>query len=317
MATEKSIVISAEVKRGEIINNFAAIKAQVDAKVRPYLGLIFGDNEIRDAKATVAELRKMRSAVEDKRKAIKKQWNEPYEQFEGEVRQITEIIDKPIAEIDSQIKDYEERRKLAKREECEAIVESVVGSIKDQNEHDFVLVCGIVFDERWLNATTAASQVEKDVQAQIDKILSDSRTITEVCEGDELLTELLVEYQICKDLNVVLMKRKRMVEQREAAERLLATRVAEQEAARVASQDEAGMEEPVEKAEIPAAPGTIPKRRIRAGFVLEGTADDLMVALGYVRMSNSVGVTRLYEHVASTGLCYWTDDKGGSERMEA
>ena len=108
MATEKSIVISAEVKRGEIINNFAAIKAQVAAKVAPYMGLVFGDEDIRDAKSTVAELRKMRTAIEDKRKAIKKQWNEPYAAFEDEVKQITAIIDEPIEEIDTQIKSFEE-----------------------------------------------------------------------------------------------------------------------------------------------------------------------------------------------------------------
>lgn len=297
MATEKSIVISAEVKRGEIINNFAAIKAQVAAKVAPYMGLVFCDEDIRDAKSTVAELRKMRTAIEDKRKAIKKQWNEPYAAFEDEVKQITAIIDEPIEEIDTQIKSFEERRKLEKRDECNAVVDSLVDVIEQDGDRDFVKACGIVFDERWLNATTAISQVEKDVTAQIDKILTDAKTITEVCEGDDLLTELLVEYQSSRDLPTVLLKRKRMVEQREAAERLAALRKSESDAKK-------------SEAEIDALPQAEPQKEtqktMRMAFVLEGPLDQLKAALSYVRSTDGITVTRLYRHGTDQNE-FWND----------
>jgi hypothetical protein len=315
---QKSIVITTQVKRGEIINNFADIRAQVAAKVAPYMGLIFGDDDIRDAKGTLAELRKMRSAIEDKRKAIKKQWNEPYDEFEKEVRQITEIIDGPIGEIDAQIKDYEERRRLAKREECEAIVSAVVESIEDEGERDFVKACSIVFDERWLNATTATTQVEKDVQAQVDKILADSRTITEVCEDDDMLTELLVEYQGSKDLAGVLMKRKRLVEQRDAAERLRASRQAEAEIKKAMA---APVELKYQEKELPATgsfehlvSGADAPKKIKMAFVLEGTLEQLKTALGYVRTTDGVTVTRLYKHGSGSGE-YWDD--GSAEAKEA
>lgn len=297
MATEKSIVISAEVKRGEIINNFAAIKAQVAAKVAPYMGLVFSDEDIRDAKSTVAELRKMRTAIDDKRKAIKKQWNEPYAAFEDEVKQITAIIDEPIEEIDTQIKSFEERRKLEKRDECNAVVDSLVDVIEQDGDRDFVKACGIVFDERWLNATTAISQVEKDVTAQIDKILTDAKTITEVCEGDDLLTELLVEYQSSRDLPTVLLKRKRMVEQREAAERLAALRKSESDAKK-------------SEAEIDALPQAEPQKEtqktMRMAFVLEGPLDQLKAALSYVRSTDGITVTRLYRHGTDQNE-FWND----------
>jgi len=314
---QKSIVITTQVKRGEIINNFADIRAQVAAKVAPYMGLIFGDDDIRDAKGTLAELRKMRSAIEDKRKAIKKQWNEPYDEFEKEVRQITEIIDGPIGEIDAQIKDYEERRRLAKREECEAIVSAVVESIEDEGERDFVKACSIVFDERWLNATTATTQVEKDVTAQVEKILADSRTITEVCEDDDMLTELLVEYQGSKDLAGVLMKRKRLVEQRDAAERLRASRQAEAEIKKaMAAPVEPQYQKTDGAADVKqfARPEAEAPKMIKMAFVLEGTLEQLKTALGYVRTTDGVTVTRLYKHGSGSGE-YWDD--GSADVKEA
>lgn len=306
MATEKSIVISAEVKRGEIINNFAAIKAQVAAKVAPYMGLVFGDENIKDAKSTVAELRKMRTAIEDKRRAIKKQWNEPYTAFEDEVRQITAIIDEPIEEIDTQIKSFEERRKLEKRDECDAVVDSLVDAIEQAGDRAFVKACGIVFDERWLNATTAISQVEKDVSAQIDKILTDAKTITEVCEGDDLLTELLVEYQSSRDLPTVLLKRKRMVEQHEAAERLAALRKSESDAKKAVDDLNNTALETTTIVSADMAEARYQPRSVRMAFVLEGPLDQLKAALSYVRSTDGITVARLYRHGTHQNE-FWND----------
>lgn len=309
---EKNIIITAEVKQGEIINNFSAIKAQVAAKVAPYMGLIFQDEDIKDAKTTLADLRKMRTVIEDKRKAIKKQWNEPYDAFEKEVKQITSLIDQPIGEIDSQIKDFEERRKQDKRKECDALIDTILEEIEADDDRDFVKACSIVFDERWLNATTALSQVQKDVEAQIDKIFADAKTITEVCEEDELLTELLVSYQSSKDLSAVLMMRKRMVEQREAASRLAETRKAQQEALR-AKQTEETKEtpwtKPVEQTELPQAqPETQASPAPSIAFVVEGPVESLKALVAHLKAQEELEVRRLYRHTAH-GFAHWEEEE--------
>jgi hypothetical protein len=258
----------------------------------------------------------MRTVIEDKRKAIKKQWNEPYDAFEKEVKQITSIIDQPIGEIDAQIKDYEERRKQAKREECEALVDTIIGEIEADDDRDFVKACSIVFDERWLNATTALSQVQKDVEAQIDKILSDAKTITEVCEGDEMLTELLVAYQDSKDLSLVLMKRKRMVEQKEAAARLAETRKAQQEALRAQQEaeeakqteepKEAPWTRPVVQTELPTAQP--PTNGASIAFVVEGPVDSLKALVAELKAHKDLEVRRLYRRT-SHGFAHWEEEE--------
>ena len=291
-ANEKNIILTAEVKQGEIINNFSAIKAQVEAKIAPFVGLVFGDDDIRDAKGTLADLRKMRTVIEDKRKAIKKQWNEPYDAFEKEVRQITEIIDRPIDEIDSQIKDFEERRKQAKREECMALVDTIVEEIESDDDRDFVKACSVVFDERWLNSTTALSEVDKNVRLQIEKVLADAKTLTEVCEGDDMLTDLLVEYQGSKDLSAVLMKRKRMIEQRDAAERIKKARQAEMEARR-AEQEVQAAPEPVV---APRTPQVEPQPQEQAPTSEENTLQMALVLKG-----NKAAIVEAMEKLAAIG----------------
>jgi hypothetical protein len=303
--TDKNIIITTEVRQGEIINNFAAIKAQVEAKIAPFMGLVFQDENIKDAKATLADLRKMRTVIEEKRKAVKKQWLEPYETFEKEVRQITEIIDRPIVEIDAQIKDYEERRKQAAREECEALIDTIIDEIESDDDRDFVKACSIVFDERWLNATTAISQVEKDVRAQIDKILADAKTIMEVCEGDEILTDLLIDYQNTRDLAAVLMKRKRIIEQREAAARLADARRAQQEAL------ESKQAEKVQINQVPEqnAPGQAQIRSDRTciAFAVAGTVEALKALVTELNGKKELAVRRLYKKTYN-GKVHWEEE---------
>lgn len=314
--SQKSIIITAEVKQGEIINNFGAIKAQVAAKVAPYMGLIFQDDDIKDAKNTLADLRKMRTVIEDKRKAIKKQWNQPYDAFEKEVKQITSIIDQPIGEIDAQIKDFEERRKQAKRKECDDLIDTIISYIEYDDERDFVKACSIVFDERWMNATVSINQVQKDIEDQIDKILADAKTITEVCEGDDMLTDLLVEYQYSKDLSAVLMKRKRMVEQKEAATRLAEARKAEQ-AARKAEQEAQDaskvVDTPMAEAEQKETPQAQPEtneviHHPSIAFVVVGPVDSLKALVAELKAHKDLDVRRLYKRF-SHGFAHWGEEE--------
>lgn len=322
MATnEKNIVITTEVKQGEIINNFAAIKDQVEKKIAPYMGLVFGDDDIKDAKTTLADLRKMRTTIEDKRKSIKKQWNEPYVAFENQVKEITEIIDRPIAQIDEQVKDYEARRKEKKRNEVDGMIDKIISEIEDDGDREFVLACGITGDERWLNATTALSQVEKDVTAQIERILNDSATITEVCEGDDMLTDLLVDYQNSKDLSAVLRRRKELLDRRESARKMKEAqeaRRAMEEASRKAQKEAEEAETtvaPPAEPEAPQVPEEAPAANtrkqpdIRTAFVLQGSLEDLQKALGALREMENITITRLFEHSDNERPSYWTTNK--------
>lgn len=314
---EKNIVITTEIKQGEIINNFDAIKAQIAKRIEPYMGLVFGDDDIRDAKSTLAELRKMRATIEDKRKSIKKQWNEPYVQFENQVKEITEIIDRPIVEIDEQVKAYEERRKDQKLGEVNELIDKIISEIEDDDKREFVLACGITNDERWLNATTALSQVEKDVIAQVEKIISDSATITEVCDGDDMLTDLLVDYQTSKDLSAVLRRRKELLERRESARKMKEAqeaRKALEDASRKAQEEAVAPEpivEPPTEQDIPQTPYKAPAGNveIRTAFVLKGSFENLQKVLGTLRGYENITITRLFEHSDNERSSYWTEEK--------
>lgn len=155
---ETAIIIKTDATLGTIDDNFEDLKVAVGKKVMRYQGLIFADEDIREAKATKSELNGMINNIETSRKAIKRKWNTPLDDFEKRVKEVIAIIAKPMEGIDEQIKDFEERRKAAKDVEVKATVEKHLASIIGEKQA-YIRSCGIEWDDRWLNATMSMNQV--------------------------------------------------------------------------------------------------------------------------------------------------------------
>ena len=68
-----------------------------------------------DRKKDIATLRKIRKALEDRRKEVKTEWMRPYEEFEGNVRKLTALIDEPIDLLSDQVNELESRERAYKR----------------------------------------------------------------------------------------------------------------------------------------------------------------------------------------------------------
>ncbi|MDR1474594.1 MAG: DUF1351 domain-containing protein [Endomicrobium sp.] len=96
--------------------NKAELMGEIKNRVAKYEGVKYGQEQIKEAKGDRATLNKFREAMEERRKEIKAWWNEPYMRFEKDVKEVLELIDKPIMEIDEQIKGYEEAKKRREKE---------------------------------------------------------------------------------------------------------------------------------------------------------------------------------------------------------
>lgn len=214
-----ALIIKTDAHLGVIDDNFDILKVEIGKQMMKYQGLVFTDETIKEAKATKAELNKMIATLEDNRKAIKRKWNDPYNEFEAKVKEVLALIQGPLAEIDKQIMDFEERRKAEKRKAVEADIERQLSSVLGSNQ-DYIRQCGIMWDDRWLNAGMSMTQVNMDISNQIGKMLSDISTIQSVCEGDTMVMELLSAYQGNKNLNLTLQMRKDLLAKREAIQRM-------------------------------------------------------------------------------------------------
>lgn len=211
----------------EIKWNYEDIKTEVLEKLKNYQNLVYTDDQIPEAKADKARLNKLKEALDDKRKEIKKQCLMPYEKFEKQVKDILAIIDAPLILIDKQIKEYDEQKKLAKKAEIENIFESI-------EKPDFLKLESI-FNEKWLNATVSLKKVTEEITSAINKTKDDLQTLEGLTEYSfEAIEMYKTNLNINQALNqarylVELAKRKAEEKEKKERERLAAEQARKQE----------------------------------------------------------------------------------------
>ena len=102
-----------EVKQqtGSISTNFEEIEKALKAELANYTGIVIADeSEVKAAKDDLAELRKKRTAIESKKREVKKLWDEPYAEFEKKCKQLIALVDETIEPISKQIKEFDNKR---------------------------------------------------------------------------------------------------------------------------------------------------------------------------------------------------------------
>ncbi len=138
--------------------DFESAKQQVQSVMDDYRGLVFTEDTKKDAKSDLADLRKYRKAIVDKRSDVKKAYMEPYNRFDSQVKELLAIVDEPITFIDGQVKAFEEKRVREKRAEIESVYQKLV---PDDLQDYIPLEC--IYGSKWDNATTSMKLIQKEI----------------------------------------------------------------------------------------------------------------------------------------------------------
>jgi len=152
-----------------IATNFEEVKEELASITKAYEGLIYSDDTMSSAKSDVATLRKIKKAIEDKRKEVKKENAIPYEEFEKGCKELVKMIDDVINPIDKQIKDYQEEKKLKKKQEIVLLWDEI-------NQEKWLLLAD-VWKDSWLNASVNLKTIREEMQEFIANKLLDIKTI--------------------------------------------------------------------------------------------------------------------------------------------
>ncbi len=209
--------------------NFDELKAELTEKVKMYETLVYTDDQIKEAKADKAQLNKLKKALNDERIRLEKEYMVPFNSFKSQVNEIISIIDKPVALIDKQVKEYEDKQKQDKMEQIKALWAEM-----DVPEG---LTLERVFEDRMLNVSYGLNHVKQKMLDDIKRFNRDMETLAAL---PEFGFEAQQEYIRTFDLNKALAEGQRMAQiqkQKAEAERLKAEREAEQ--ARLKAEEEA------------------------------------------------------------------------------
>lgn len=275
----QEINLLVEQKNGSIETNSEEIKAALAAKMEEYKGMVFTAESQPEAKRTVASLRKLKKAMNDRRIEIKKTFMAPYTNFEAQVKELDKLIDEPIDFISGQIEEFERRRVEAKKA---MICEIYTGIMAEHGTVMEYLPLDRIYDSRWENSTTTQKAITEAITAHVEHVEKDLDTIRAM--ESEFEDKGLAKYKATLELSDAIatmnqyQKQKEEILRRQAEEE---QRKAEEEARRAAEEEQ-------RKAtlvhEEPAAPEVVPdvaleeEKAVRSATAPEGTVRYEVVA---------------------------------------
>ena len=192
----------ATVANTQIETNFEAVRDWLTEELAPYATMVVSPDAIADAKKTRANIRKVKDSIESQRKAIKKLWNKPYEQYEAKCKELTGIVDDAVSNIDGQIKAMENEEKEAKRQRLSDFFDDHSYDVADYITFDDV------FDPKWLNATFSEIDAANAITASIEDFKEGLDTIRSMNSPYE--AAMLSEYGKTKNLSKAIAEGRRL-----------------------------------------------------------------------------------------------------------
>lgn len=198
--------------------NFEELRGWLGSQLSHYNALVVTEDTIKEGKEERAKLNKLKTAVEDRRKEVKKLCLAPYESFEAKCKELVGMIDEASNSIDGQVKSFEEAEKAEKRAAIEAAYGEYAGDMAG------LLPLEKIFNQKWLNKTVLLAAAVAEMQAIIGKARNDIKVIRAMsCACEDQMVSAYLERL---DMSAALMEKNRY----EARQEQLA-RMAEREAA--------------------------------------------------------------------------------------
>ncbi|WP_417341258.1 DUF1351 domain-containing protein [Gordonibacter urolithinfaciens] len=200
--------------------NFDAMEDSIRAKVADYEGAKYDltkDESIKEAKNDRLYLNGLKKEIEERRKAVKREYNKPLAAFEKRCKEITSIIDGASDGIKAQLDQAEEDRKsraMARlKEHYETFAELLAPVVPYERIHE----------KQWLNKGFGEVKAKKALEAKVSAVARDWDTLK--AQRDSMAHYEVAERELFRTLDL--------------GSALNAARAADEEDARIAAMREA------------------------------------------------------------------------------
>lgn len=226
--TEVNHTPQLEVKKfelGVIETNLNELEAYVDESLAKYQGLVYTDDQIKDAKTDRKNLNKLSEAINNWRIRQEREFNEPFAAVKDQCNRIVDRIEETSGKISSQVKAYEQSKKEQKKQQIAAYWDEI-------KLHDIPL--DQIFDERWLNTTFSEKDWKAALNQRKERITADLASFANYADA-RMCEFMITEYMKTLDVQTCLDRWNEQVE----AERRAEEAKARAEAIRLAREEEA------------------------------------------------------------------------------
>lgn len=185
--------------------NHEALKKEISERLAHYNNLVVTEDAIKDAKSDRAKLNKLRTAIDDKRKDVKKTCLKPYEDFEKKTKEIIALIDQPIAAIDAQTKAFSEAERTEKLGTLTAFYTANIGELRE------ILPLEKVLPAKWENKGETIISITQQMLTAMQKVKNEIGIIKAMkLDFDQNVLDV---YLRTLDMSAALAEKTRMEEQ--------------------------------------------------------------------------------------------------------
>lgn len=147
------------------IDNFEELKNALQKELAIYKSVVYTADSIKVAKKDKAALNKLKKAIEDRRKEIKRVILEPYAIVEEQAKELVALIDEPLSLIGNFIAQEEEQEKAARRAEIAAYYRKHAMPLGELA--DAVWDSPAFFEKKWEAKSTTAKAWQDAVSEKI------------------------------------------------------------------------------------------------------------------------------------------------------
>lgn len=201
--------------------NYPEVKAWLEDGLAAYKGRVYTEDTITQAKKDRANLNKLADAIAAKRREMKATYLHPYEEFDGQAKELERMVKAQSAEIDAQVKAYDNARKEEKRAKIVELYEALIGNLAGLVPYDRL------HDPKWLNITTSMTTITEELGRKIDRIAAGLASIDTLGLDADIAQQVKGVFLKDFDLAAALTEKDRIIRQREELARLTAAREAE------------------------------------------------------------------------------------------
>lgn len=154
--------------------NFAALDARVEKMIEGYAEARYDltdADSIKQAKRDRAYLNGIAKEIDERRKAVKREYMRPYEEFEAQANAIAAKVKSASANIKEQLDEAEERRKDAAYAILKEYYEDLAGLLVP------VVPYERIHEEKWLNKTFGEIKAKRAIDEKVAKVAHDWETL--------------------------------------------------------------------------------------------------------------------------------------------
>lgn len=164
------------------IHNLDQLQRAVNAYATKYQNIVVTDTTEKEAKSILAELRKLSTALDDKRKEIKKDYNKPYNDFASQIKELRSYLDSSIDPLNDSLKELDQHHRDDRLQQVKTLIQEMAPNYQ-------VSAADVEILPKWLNKTTSQKQITEGIAATMieikredDKLKADVTTVTKYAE---------------------------------------------------------------------------------------------------------------------------------------